>query len=54
MLDSTLELLAKIRLGEDSILALKTVQLRGQKVVGPAREDLADGERSPLRRKTKP
>ena len=42
MLDSTLELLAKIRLGEDSILALKTVQLRGQKVVGPAREDLAD------------
>lgn len=42
MLDSAHELLAKIRLGEDSILELKTVQLRGQKVVGPGRDDLAD------------
>ena len=42
MLDSVHELLAKIRLGEDSILELKTVQLRGQKVVGPGRDELAD------------
>ncbi len=42
MLDSVHELLAKIRLGEDSILELKAVQFRGQKIVGPGRDDLAD------------
>ncbi len=42
MLDSVHELLAKIRLGEDSLLELKAVLLRGQKVAGPSRDDLAD------------
>lgn len=42
MFDSQEELLAKIRLGEDSILELKTVSFRGAKVAGPKRDDLAD------------
>jgi len=42
MIDSTDELLRKIRLGEDSVPELKAVRLRGKKVVGPERDDLAD------------
>ncbi|MBI2216637.1 MAG: putative DNA binding domain-containing protein [Candidatus Rokubacteria bacterium] len=42
MLDSLEELLRKIRLGEDSVLELKSVRFRGDAVVGPARNDLAD------------
>lgn len=42
MFDSVNELLAKIRLGEDSALELKRVVTRGARVVGPEREDLAD------------
>ncbi|MDQ7824068.1 MAG: ATP-binding protein [Candidatus Eremiobacteraeota bacterium] len=36
------ELLARIRLGEDSFLELKTVHFRGKKVSSPARNTLAD------------
>lgn len=42
MFDSREELLNKIRLGEDSTLELKTVAFRGNKIVGPKRDDLAD------------
>jgi predicted HTH transcriptional regulator len=42
MLDSPEELLAKIRLGEDSELELKAVQFTGRRVSGPAREYFAD------------
>lgn len=42
MLDSVEELLAKIRLGEDSVLELKEVTWKGDKVAGPSRDDLAD------------
>lgn len=42
MFDSQEELLGKIRLGEDSILELKTVSFRGNKIAGPKRDDLAD------------
>ncbi len=42
MFDSQEELLDKIRLGEDSTLELKVVGFRGNKVVGPKRDDLAD------------
>ncbi len=42
MYDSPEELLAKIRLGEDTSLELKTVGFRGQKVSEPRRNDLAD------------
>lgn len=42
MLDDPRELLRKIRLGEDSVLELKTVTFRGGKLVGPRRDDLAD------------
>lgn len=42
MFDSTEELLDKIRLGEDNALELKRVRLRGAKVVGPRRDELAD------------
>jgi predicted HTH transcriptional regulator len=42
MFDSQEELLAKIRLGEDSILELKAVSFRGNKIAGPKRDDLAD------------
>ncbi|MBN9688599.1 MAG: putative DNA binding domain-containing protein [Verrucomicrobia bacterium] len=42
MFDSKQELLDKIRLGEDSVLELKTVTFKGQKVDGPGRSELAD------------
>lgn len=42
MFDSVEELLAKIRMGEDSLLELKAVRFQGERVVGPSRDDLAD------------
>ena len=42
MFDSQEELLGKIRLGEDSILELKAVSFRGNKITVPKRDDLAD------------
>ncbi|MFQ5707025.1 MAG: ATP-binding protein [bacterium] len=42
MFDTVDELLDKIRLGEDSILELKAVHFRGNKVAGPRRDALAD------------
>lgn len=42
MFDSKEELYEKIRLGEDSVLELKAVRFRGDKVIGPRRDDLAD------------
>ncbi len=42
MLSSTEELLRKIRLGEDTVLELKSVRLKGSKVAEPKRSDLAD------------
>ena len=42
MFDSKEELLEKIWLGEDSILELKSVIFRGNKIDGPKRDDLAD------------
>lgn len=42
MFDRHEELLAKIRLGEDAHLELKAVRIRGKKVTGPGRNDLAD------------
>jgi ATP-dependent DNA helicase RecG len=42
MFDSAEELVAKIRLGEDSVLELKAVQFTGKRVIGPAKEDFAD------------
>lgn len=42
MYDSKDELLEQIRLGEDTLLELKEVRFRGEKLVGPSREDLAD------------
>lgn len=42
MFDSAGELLDKIRLGEDTSLELKRVEVRGARVVAPSRDDLAD------------
>ena len=42
MLDTVEELLRKIRLGEDSLLELKSVRFRGRKIEGPSRDELAD------------
>ncbi|MEW6237835.1 MAG: ATP-binding protein [Candidatus Omnitrophota bacterium] len=42
MFDSIEELLQKIRLGEDTSLELKTISFKGDKISGPARENLAD------------
>jgi ATP-dependent DNA helicase RecG len=42
LFDSVQELVAKIRLGEDSILELKDVRFKGSKIDGPDRRDLAD------------
>ena len=42
MFDSKEELSEKIRLGEDSLFELKAVRFAGDKVRGPARDDLAD------------
>ena len=42
MLDSIEELLNKIRLGEDAVLEIKAVRFRGNKIIGPSRNELAD------------
>jgi len=42
MFDTIDELLQKIRLGEDSLLELKAVHFKGNKLSGPKREDLSD------------
>lgn len=42
MLDDPKDLLAKIRLGEDSVLELKEVRLTGDRVTAPHRDALAD------------
>lgn len=42
MLDSIPELLAKIRLGEDSLLELKSLRFRGDKKIDLSREKIAD------------
>jgi ATP-dependent DNA helicase RecG len=42
MFDTTDELLRKIHLGEDSVLELKAVHFKGNKISGPKRDDLAD------------
>ncbi|MCP4700935.1 MAG: transcriptional regulator, partial [Gammaproteobacteria bacterium] len=42
MFDSTEELLRKIRLGEDTRLEFKEVRFRGDKIVGPSRDDLSN------------
>jgi len=42
MFDSNEELLSKIRLGEDSVLELKVIQFRGDKISGPSRNEIAD------------
>lgn len=42
MFATTSELLEKIRLGEDSLLELKSVHFRGKRITGPERKDLAD------------
>ena len=42
MFDTTHDLMAKIRLGEDSFLELKEVRFSGGKIVGPNRDSLAD------------
>ncbi|MCK5197533.1 MAG: putative DNA binding domain-containing protein [Spirochaetales bacterium] len=42
MFDSIEELIKKIQLGEDSVLELKSVSIRGNKVSTPDRKDLAD------------
>ncbi len=42
MFDLKDELLEKLRLGEDSVFELKSLRFRGNKIVGPGRESLAD------------
>lgn len=42
MFDSVEELINKIRLGEDTVLELKAVYFRGDKIDGPDRKELAD------------
>jgi predicted HTH transcriptional regulator len=42
MLETRSELLEKIRLGEDSFFELKEVRISGNKIRGPAQDDLAD------------
>lgn len=42
MFDSVAELTNKIRLGEDSTIEFKSVRCKGDKIVGPKRDDLAD------------
>lgn len=42
MFDTRMELIEKIKLGEDSFLELKKVRLSGGRVVAPQRESLAD------------
>jgi len=42
MLDTDRELLSKIRLGEDSVLELKEVFFKGDRIQGPDADALAD------------
>jgi predicted HTH transcriptional regulator len=42
MYDSIEELLTKVRLGEDATFEMKTVRFSGSRIIGPARDDLAD------------
>ena len=42
MFNSPEELLRRIRLGENSSLGLKVVRFRGEKVIGPSRDELAN------------
>lgn len=42
MFDTTDELLRKIQLGEDSVLELKAIHFKGDKISGPKPDDLAD------------
>ena len=42
MFDGMEELLKKIRLVEDSLLELKTLRFREDRIIGPSRNDLAD------------
>ncbi len=42
MFDTPQTLLEKIRLGEDSLLELKSVRFRGKKIAGPSRDELAN------------
>ena len=42
MFNSPEELLRKIRLGEDNSLALKAVRFRGEQIIGPSRDRLAN------------
>jgi len=42
MLDSVAELLAKLRLGEDSLFEFKAVRVHAGRVAGPSRDKLAD------------
>jgi ATP-dependent DNA helicase RecG len=42
MFNTPQSLLDKIRLGEDSLLELKSVRFRGKKIAGPARDELAN------------
>ncbi len=42
MFHLTLELIGKIRSGEDSSLGLKALQFRGERVIGPSREAMGD------------
>lgn len=42
MFDGMEELLKKMRLVEDSLLELKTLRFRGDRIIGPSRNDLAD------------
>lgn len=42
MIDSPEELLRKIRLGEDSVLELKVVQVASDRVIAPRRDEFAD------------
>ena len=42
MFDSPEELLRKIRLGEDNSLELKAIVFKGERIIGPSRDKLAD------------
>lgn len=41
------ELLGRIALGEDSVLELKGVEFRGNRIIGPRRSDMADEQAVP-------
>ena len=42
MLENTADIIKQISLGEDSVLELKTVEFRGDKITGPHRNSMAD------------